>query len=120
MVMPSRRSASDCWPCAPTWDCQSVSLGRQVSVSPPEVVGLPYPLLPESLVRRQRHSPARDCLAAVVINCVRNPLGVLCEYVIRAFDHAVVDADTLLGVQLVHELVHRTLGHELVGVAVQH
>ena len=45
---------------------------------------------------------------------------MLGEHVIGALEHAVVDADALLGVQLVHQLAHGALGHQFVGIAVQH
>ena len=56
----------------------------------------------------------------MVLDRLGHLLGMLGEHVIGALEHPVVDADALLGVQLVHQLAHRALGHEFVGVAVQH
>jgi hypothetical protein len=63
---------------------------------------------------------AADGGSDVILDRFGDLIGVLGEDVVGADEDAVIDLDTLLGIELFDQLADRGLGNELVGIAMDH
>ena len=104
--------------CATVWVRRNGRSARFLSEAPD--LEVPDPRRPASLVRRQRHRLARLDHAHVVLQRLGHPVGMACKNVVGPRIHPVINLHALLGVQLVHQLAHRRLGHQFVRIAMQH
>ncbi len=63
---------------------------------------------------------AGDGLAAEIVDRFRHRVGMAGEHMIGPADHAVIDMNVFLRVELVHQLANRRFGNQFVHIAVQH